>query len=79
MKLLDCAPQAFLTRYKLDKKALEGLEMWEIFESVGRKRGFLISGGEIDYDRTANVILDEFRSGKLGPITLEKVRLQQSI
>ena len=46
--------------------------MWEIFESVGRKRGFLISGGEIDYDRTANVILDEFRSGKLGPITLEK-------
>lgn len=79
MKLLDCAPQAFLTRYKLDEKALEGLEMWEIFESVGRKRGFLISGGEIDYDRTANVILDEFRSGKLGPITLEKVRLQQSI
>ena len=53
--------------------------MWEIFEAVGRKRGFLISGGEIDYDRTANVILDEFRSGKLGPITLEKVRLQQSI
>ena len=53
--------------------------MWEIFEAVGRKRGFLISGGEIDYDRIANVILDEFRSGKLGPITLEKVRLQQSI
>ena len=53
--------------------------MWEIFEAVGRKRGLLISGGEIDYDRTANVILDEFRSGKLGPITLEKVRLQQSI
>ena len=66
-------------KYKLDEKALEGLEMWEIFEAVGRKRGFLISGGEIDYDRTANVILDEFRSGKLGPITLEKVRLQQSI
>lgn len=61
MKLLNCAPQAFLTRYKLDEKALEGLEMWEIFEAVGRKRGFLISGGEIDYDRTANVILDEFR------------------
>ena len=79
MKLLNCSPQAFLTRYKLDEKALEGLEMWEIFEAVGRKRGFLISGGEIDYDRTANVILDEFRSGKLGPITLEKVRLQQSI
>ncbi len=42
-----------------------------IYEAIGKKRGFLIRNGEIDYDRTANIILSEFRTGKMGPITLE--------
>ena len=43
----------------------------EVLEAIGRKRGFLVSGGEINYERTAIVLLDEFRSQKLGRITLE--------
>ena len=43
----------------------------EVMEAIGRKRGFLVSGGEINYERTAIVLLDEFRSQKLGRITLE--------
>ena len=39
---------------------------------IGKKRGCMISGGNIDEQRTANIILDDFRSGKLGRITLEK-------
>lgn len=48
----------------------------EILEKIGRKRGFLISGGEINTERTAAVLLDEFRSGKLGRITLERCNIQ---
>ena len=43
----------------------------EVLEAIGRRRGFLISGGEINTERTAQVLLDEFRSGKLGRISLE--------
>ena len=42
---------------------------------IGRKRGAVISGGEIDLERVASIILDDFRSGKLGRITLESVGL----
>lgn len=45
---------------------------YDIFEKIGRKRGFLRSGGVIDEDRAANVILDEFRAGKIGRITLDR-------
>ncbi|MBQ8434695.1 MAG: ribosome biogenesis GTPase YlqF [Oscillospiraceae bacterium] len=44
---------------------------FEILENVGRKRGMLISGGEVNTERAAITVLDEFRSGKLGRITLE--------
>ena len=44
---------------------------WELLEACGRKRGFLISGGEVDTERMAKILLDEFRSGKLGRFTLE--------
>ena len=47
------------------------MQDWEIAELIGKKRGFLISGGEINFERTANMLLDEFRSGKIGRITLE--------
>lgn len=71
VRLMERAPDEFCARYKLDPEKVSGLSMWELFETVGRKRGFLISGGEIDYDRTAGIVLDEFRSGKIGRITLE--------
>ena len=47
------------------------LAAWDLLEAGGRKRGFLISGGEVDLERMANILLDEFRGGKLGRITLE--------
>lgn len=62
-------PNAILQRYKLD--CVDGLQGWEILELIGKKRGFLIKGGEINYERTAVMICDEFRGGKLGKITLE--------
>ena len=46
---------------------------YDIFNKIGRKRGFLRAGGVIDEDRAAGVILDEFRAGKIGRITLDRV------
>ena len=45
---------------------------WDLIEAAGRKRGFLLSGGEINTERMSKVLLDEFRSGKLGRFTLEE-------
>ncbi len=45
--------------------------IWRLLEAAGRRRGFLISGGEVDTERMAKILLDEFRSGKLGRFTLE--------
>ena len=57
-------------RYKLaDVNTDNG---YEILEMIGKKRGFIISGGEIDIDRTSKIFLDEFRSGIIGRISLEK-------
>lgn len=50
----------------------DGAEPWETLEQIGRKRGMLMRGGEIDSTRTANMLLDEYRAGRLGRITLEK-------
>lgn len=61
---------AFCSRYKLENT--EGLEGCELVELLGRKRGFVVSGGEIDFLRASNVLLDEFRAGKIGRISLEK-------
>ena len=62
-------PSALEKRYRLG--AAQGLAGHELLEQVGRKRGMLISGGEIDTERASVMVLDEFRSGKLGNITLE--------
>ena len=67
--LAKTRPGAILQRYKLD--SIDGLQGWEILELIGKKRGFLIKGGEIDYERTAVMLCDEFRGGRLGEITLE--------
>ncbi len=71
-RLRDCAPDRLAARYKLDPDTLSDLEDYEIFEEIGRKRGFLVSGGDVNYERTAVMLLDEFRSGKIGRISLEK-------
>ncbi len=62
--------EMFCTRYKLTDT--EGLQGFELVEMLGRKRGFVISGGEIDFLRASNILLDEFRSAKIGRITIEK-------
>ena len=62
-------PQAIEERYKIT--GVELLQGWEILEMIGRKRGFLVKGGEIDYERASVIVADEFRGGKLGRITLE--------
>lgn len=51
----------------------ENVNIYEIMLMIGKKRGALISGGNIDDEKTAKIILDDFRTGKLGNITLEKV------
>ena len=56
-------------RYKLD--SIEGLQSWEILERIGRKRGMLIAGGEVNTERAAVTVLDEFKKGKLGTFTFE--------
>lgn len=62
-------PEAIEERYKISiSNEMQG---WEILELIGKKRGFLIKGGEIDYERAAVIVCDEFRAGKLGRITLE--------
>ena len=71
-RLMSVAPEMFMTRYKLTEEETEGLDSYDLFDLVGRKRGFLISGGEINHKRTADTLLDEFRGGKIGRISLEK-------
>lgn len=73
MKLLsylaESYPQSLTERYKLDID--ENDDGLSLLEKVGRKRGMVVSGGEINTERAAITVLDEFRSGKLGRITLE--------
>ncbi len=59
--------QCLKERYKIETAG----SGYELLENVGRKRGMLISGGEVNTERAAITVLDEFRSGKLGNITLE--------
>lgn len=56
-------------RYNVDIS--EDMTSYEILEAIGRRRGFLVSGGEINTERAAIILMDEFRSGKLGRISLE--------
>jgi ribosome biogenesis GTPase A len=67
--LVDCYPQMLKERYKLDDLAVK---ISDLLELLGRKRGCLISGGEVDLHRSAELLLREFRAGKLGRISLER-------
>lgn len=55
----------------LNQEQPENINIYEIMLEIGRKRGCIISGGNIDEEKTARIILDEFKNGKLGKITLE--------
>jgi len=59
-------------RYNLDKDEVSSLEKFEVFELIGKKRGFLLGGGNINEERTAKMLLDEFRAAKIGRISLER-------
>ena len=63
-------PELIKARYKLEPE--EEDTGFDLLEKAARKRGFLISGGECDLERMSAVILDEFRGGKIGRITLER-------
>ena len=75
VRLLDflrsLKPADFIVRFKLDDVDLDAVDSYELLNIIGKKRGMLISGGEINTERAAIMLLDEFRSGKLGRITLE--------
>ena len=62
-------PDAVRSRYQVDLP--ENAEGWELLEAAGRKRGYLVSGGEVNTERMARVLLEEYRSCKLGRFTLE--------
>ncbi len=64
-------PELLKERYKLDEVSEEAIEN---MDNIALKRGFIMSGKRIDYERTGRTVLDEFRGGKTGRITLEKLR-----
>ena len=80
--LLENYKNNLLERYSLDEQAIndilaqdqdENLNIYEIMQLIGKRRGAVISGGNIDDEKTSKIILEDFRSGKLGKITLEKL------
>lgn len=73
-RLREAYPALLAARYKLKEEDLaEERSDADLFLTIGRRRGFLISGGEIDTERTANTLLDEFRAAKIGRITLDRL------
>lgn len=73
VRLLDVLkegyPERIKERYKLDD--ISDMQSWEILEAIGRKRGMLISGGEVNTERASVMLLDEYRGGRLGRISME--------
>lgn len=63
-------PEKIKARYKLENP--EGRKGFDLLAEAGKRRGCLISGGEVDINRISGIVLDEFRGGKIGRITLEK-------
>ena len=67
-------PDLLAARYKLgDMSSFADMGDYDLLCYIGKKRGFLISGGEINTERTADMLLDEFRAAKLGRITLDRI------
>ena len=80
--LLEEYPEKICQRYQLNEEYIkevmgqdfqpENQNIYEIMQEIGRKRGCIISGGNIDDEKTAKILLDEFKNGVLGKITIEK-------
>ena len=71
-RLREMYPQALATRYKLtDKDCWETLSDFDLVTLIGKKRGCLISGGEVDTERASNLLLDEFRAARIGKLTID--------
>lgn len=68
--LCESYPDLLMERYKLDEISDQAIEN---MDNIAIKRGFILSGKRIDYERTGRTVVDEFRGGKIGRITLEKV------
>lgn len=68
-ELVAISPEEFKAKYKLE--TLEK-EPFELFSDACRKRGYLLRGGELDYERGAKAIIDDFRNGRIGKIALER-------
>ncbi|MCH5296495.1 MAG: ribosome biogenesis GTPase YlqF [Ruminococcus sp.] len=75
VRLLDffkkLKPKDFIERFKLEDVDIENIESFDLLELIGKKRGMLVSGGVVNTERAAIMLLDEFRSAKLGRITVE--------
>ena len=67
-ELSEVHPDLLMARYKIEK--IEETPLLTM-EAIARKRGFILKGAEIDYERTARTVIDEFRASKIGRITLE--------
>ena len=83
--LLENYRKKLFERYKLDEEYIENIlgqnqpennNIYEIMLEIGKKRGCIMSGGRIDEEKTSRLILDEFKNGKLGKITIERPKLQ---
>ncbi|CDZ74907.1 Ribosome biogenesis GTPase A [Peptoniphilus sp. ING2-D1G] len=69
-KLAEIKPEYLTNRYGIE---VEGKMPLEIIEQIAKKRGAILKNNVIDYTKVANIVLDEFRKGKLGPLTLERL------
>ena len=63
----------FLEKYKLNEEDIDTLDSYDILELIGRKRGCLISGGNVDTMKASKIFLDELKAGKIGKISLESI------
>ena len=75
-RMAEYYPQRIAERYKVD--TITGEAGFRLLAQAAKNRGFLISGGHYDLSRMAIVLLDEFRGGKLGRVTLERTALQRT-
>lgn len=72
-RLRTLYPDLLAERYKLgDLSQYDGLDDWDLFQVIGKKRGFLMAGGVVNTERCARALVDEFRQAKIGRITLER-------
>lgn len=68
--LLEHYPGEIEARYRVE----EDEDMWELFTNIGKKRGALEGGGRVNFDKVAEIVIQDFREGRLGKVTLEFTR-----